>query len=520
MAIVYANSAGNWTDDTIWYSEGQPYGQIPQKGDTVYPNGFVVTLNISIIDIGNGTLRNDECPYTNITGGYFSPSSASNRFIANLVGGSTHLIAKSNIDGQVVIGNVTTSELGNYGIFRDEGTSYNCAYNITGDVILNNGYIFSTHVYRNPSTCYIVGDVTINGSGRGANTGSVSTTTIIGNITKVGAASGGFSGNNTERGFIIEGNIIGGESAIISSGYVRFDGNITGGNGYVFASMSSVTISDGSILNLQYYLTNSGNIILGGTTTTNYDFTSGSPTTFDISGTINTTAKLSSNTITTINNNGTINTSAPLATNITTLNLNGTINTSNDTIADYPIGTTNIQQGSHITYTQQQPLGWGELNAPSDFEFEYNGSGVSTGAYIIVNKNLLSQSYPQESYVLAGETYGYNSEFTGTMTQPQEAVVLKNVVYDGGNKTGTLDTSNLNVPQDLTDQLDDIETRLAVLNSRLSQADIIQALETYTAVKVSDLASISIDKQDIEDALDEYHAVTEEYVAACLGEDI
>ena len=71
MAIVYANSAGNWTDDTIWYSEGQPYGQIPQKGDTVYPNGFVVTLNISTIDIGNGTLRNDECPYTNINGGYF-----------------------------------------------------------------------------------------------------------------------------------------------------------------------------------------------------------------------------------------------------------------------------------------------------------------------------------------------------------------------------------------------------------------------------------------------------------------
>ena len=288
----------------------------------------------------------------------------------------------------------------------------------------------------------------------------------------------------------------------------------------MFASMSSVTISNDSILNLQYYLTNSGNIILGGTTTTNYDFTSGSPTTFDISGTINTTAKLSSNTITTLNNNGTINTSAPLATNLTTLNLNGTINTSNDTIADFPITTTNIQEGSHITYTQQQPLGWGELNAPADFEFEYNGSGVSTGAYIIVNKNEFQHSYPPENYVVSGTTYGDSSQFTGTMTQPDESVVLKDYVYASGTKTGTLDTSSLDVPEDLITQFNNITNKLGALQTRLSIADIIEALNQYTAVKVSDLASISIDKQDVKDAMNEYHAVTEEYVAACLGENI
>lgn len=81
MAVVWAKSNGNWTDTTLWafWNEAtqqiEDYGQVPQEGDTVYCNSYIVTFpnNSPIsISIGNGTLTNKTNPYTNLTGGYFS----------------------------------------------------------------------------------------------------------------------------------------------------------------------------------------------------------------------------------------------------------------------------------------------------------------------------------------------------------------------------------------------------------------------------------------------------------------
>ena len=63
------------------------------------------------------------------------------------------------------------------------------------------------------------------------------------------------------------------------------------------------------------------------------------------------------------------------------------------------------------------------------------------------------------------------------MEQPDESVVLKDYVYASGTKTGTLDTSSLDVPSDLTQQFEDIYTKLNELKSRLS---IENSLRWYT----------------------------------------
>lgn len=446
MAIVYANASGEWfTNIEIWYSEGQPYEQVPQDGDYIYMNGYNVTFN-SNINLPNSTISNCTCPYTGIGGGYLDQHDTTQRIIiANLELGS---------------------KLHSYNAYN---SGKNKNWNITGNVtIIGGGY---TAIVANDNWSSGTGSVTVNGNIIGDSSNSTlcqtQTCTINGDVTNCRLGDLSYSTNNT-RTATVNGNIYNS-----NLGTTFITGNTT----------TNVNLSGYcDFSNSQYIISNCMNC--------------------NINGTLDAPSNYISTTIQTLNLNGTLNCNYPVLT------------------SSYPIGTTNISQGSRITYSQECPLGWGELNAPADFEFEYNGSGVSTGAYMIVNKNLLSQSYPQPSYVVSGTTYGDSNQFTGTMTQPDESVVLKDYVYASGTKTGTLDTSSLDVPEDLYTQFNNITTKLSALQTRLSIADIIEALNQYTAVKVSDLASISIDKQDIKDALDEYHAVTEEYVAACLGENI
>lgn len=443
MAIKWAVASGNWSATTTWNN-----GTLPADGDIVYLNGFVVNCGSGAGTFNLSQLRNDANIELGIAeGGCVQiPSDNTNSKTFNTdcyTGNNANGLFYNNNNtaiGPVINGNIDCTG----GLFakingNDVGISIN------GNITIGDYNLLWFSAENGGRGTTINGDINIAGVGRiiQGNCCFYGASSFIFNVSindSIGSSAplfGSFSSNSSAKQLIINGNNIFNSSLVSTYPRVSLSGNNT------FSSS-------------QYGITSSGPIdltISGECSFSNY-----------------------------------------IAESVKTLNINGTLNCNYSQLCSVGVGTTNIQEGSHITYTQQCPLGWGELNAPADFEFEYAGSGVSTGAYIIVNKNEFQHSYPQPSYVVSGTTYGDSSQFTGTMTQPLESVVLKDYVYDSGTKTGTLDTSNLNVPSDLTQQFDDIYTKLGALQSRLSIADIIQALT-------------------------QYHAVTEEYIAAVLGEN-
>ncbi len=95
---------------------------------------------------------------------------------------------------------------------------------------------------------------------------------------------------------------------------------------------------------------------------------------------------------------------------------------------------------------------------PDDFEWLYIGSLPNPNPYIIINPNTIADTYPTEDKVLAPTQYGAQMELVGTYTPdyPPESVVLKDVTYDNGNYTGTLETSNIS--QQLISRLENCAT--------------------------------------------------------------
>lgn len=152
--------------------------------------------------------------------------------------------------------------------------------------------------------------------------------------------------------------------------------------------------------------------------------------------------------------------------NITAINLTGELNCGYPTLAQYPIGQTNVAEGSRITYTSKCPMCWGELNAPSDFNFEC--VGTETGTHRIINKTLLNDTYPQEGEVEHGVIYGYAGEKEGAFDQPQENVVMAGYQYDFGQKTGTL---AIEIPQEVTEQLEDIDANMLAVKNAVSNSE-------------------------------------------------
>lgn len=228
---VWAKKSGNYDDVTdeghIWmyYDYDEPVEEnrikeykdaannriIPQPGDTVYTNGYVVnfaaasTNTISLIGTRDGercvgTFRNDENPYTGLTGGYFVGGSYNgNKVISgNCVSGNDSArlfyIYGSNTTNYSITLTADTIEIGNN-------------YLIQGNAASSGGrrslYVTSQSIVFNGNGClagnfYLFTIVSINSpvirlSGTGgllrATSASASTTTITGNITSDDDAS-------------------------------------------------------------------------------------------------------------------------------------------------------------------------------------------------------------------------------------------------------------------------------------------------------------------------------------------
>lgn len=228
---VWAKMSGTYDDVTdeghIWmyYDYDEPIEEnrikeykdannnriIPQPGDTVYTNGYVVkfaaastnTISLSGIVDGvsvRGTFRNDENPYTGLTGGYFLGGSYNgNQTISgNCVSGNDSVrlfyIYGSNTTSYSITLTANTIEIGN---------DYLIQSNLSSNGGRRNLYVTSQSIVFNGNGClagnfHLFGVVSINspiirlhGSGGllHATQASTSTTTITGNITSDDDAS-------------------------------------------------------------------------------------------------------------------------------------------------------------------------------------------------------------------------------------------------------------------------------------------------------------------------------------------
>lgn len=228
---VWAKQAGNYDDVTdeghIWmyYDYDEPVEEnrikeykdaannriIPQPGDTVYTNGYVVsfaaasTNTISLIGIRDGercvgTFRNDVNPYTGLTGGYFAggPYNGNKTISGNCVSGNDNVrlfyIYGSNPTIYKITLTADTIEIGNNYLIQSNASSNSGRRSL---------YVTAQSIVFNGNGClagnfYLFGVVSINSpiirlSGSGgllhATSASGSTTTITGNITSDDDAS-------------------------------------------------------------------------------------------------------------------------------------------------------------------------------------------------------------------------------------------------------------------------------------------------------------------------------------------
>ena len=174
MAEVWAKSNGNWTDTTLWAfwnettQQIEDYGQIPQVDDVVYCNGHTITLDSTLLDIGNGIIRNDINPHTSLSGGAINnPLNYNNVIItANFHCEVTTLFTKGTSAGgrNVTINGNIYSNIAN-GYFSYWG-SYETRLSINGNVILDNGYL--------ATRAGTSGNITINGNVTLNNTSAIS----------------------------------------------------------------------------------------------------------------------------------------------------------------------------------------------------------------------------------------------------------------------------------------------------------------------------------------------------------
>jgi hypothetical protein len=215
MAVRYAVASGNWSSTSIWNG-----GTLPQAGDDVHANGFLVNVdqNINVAKISTETN-----PITSISGGQFN-SRPNTILICNITSGPSVCLYCNNNNGRNlrITGNVTatnavaismdgvahlTQLIGNvYGgltptAFGISLTGYlgDQSNNIIGNLISSVGAAYSSATVNNDS---IIGNIYASPSAVGIqNNGGFS---IIGNLFN----SGGYMAIRTQRAFINNNNQI------------------------------------------------------------------------------------------------------------------------------------------------------------------------------------------------------------------------------------------------------------------------------------------------------------------------
>jgi len=383
--IVWANNTGTWGTTTLWdyWDENtqsiQPYGQVPQVGDYVYANGYIITIPTGTTSIGNGTFSNGDNPYTGRNGGSFRWTAA--------------------------------------------GT-----YNISGNV---EGYGYSTTL------------------GVPSNQSNTAPLTLQGNIYSFatnGTCAVGSSGSGTTH--IINGNLYGAYCLIgYWQPFFKINGNIV--NNTANPSIIGYEAGGGNPNNID--------ITVNGDCHDNFIRADGQSSvqfrTVNITGTYRLTQNSNpfNKTLVTLSVKDFYNSGINIS--CTTANVSGLLKNSNNIMLT---GTTinfrelrdendNLLSYGHIEYESNANLTgirFTNMNIFNADTFTWKDvTNPRTNPFIIITDWDLNNQiqYPPENRVVAGTPYAYNEKVgTFEVDYPQESVVLKDVTYDSGNKTGKL----------------------------------------------------------------------------------
>lgn len=382
MAVVWANSSGTWDTVSIWYTYDTdtqsvvPYGKVPQSGDTVYLNGY--SFDTSSINVGDGTIRNDENPYTHISGGYvgYTRQGGVMNIVGNLIN-DAHTLVNIQANTQTTLNITGDVHSGNVPIISKNGSNTpRLIVTINGNTETNGNYMFNV-----PSTT--MNSVTIIGTSHHFRYAILQA--LVGSITIVGD-------------IILDGQITTANATTISvTGSIIANAIVTGGNYDSFTIAGDVTCYD--VIN------------------------TGSITDIVITGKLNAqNNNVFGNKVITARINGDIVLAGKQLCNVDNLIINAAKVEYRDVEGCCCLSCSNIQI----------------INANVVFRELANSETIT---HIISNYDIDNiQQYPQESYVLNGIQYAFG-EKVGTLSPdfPQEAEVLKDVTYDNGNMVGTLE---------------------------------------------------------------------------------
>ena len=264
MANRYAVATGDWSNPAIW--DG---GTLPQAGDVVRPNGFVVTINQNINV--NELTNNASAPA--VAGGSFKLNSAGITIIANLLavrasvnlinvsygGGTSTIIAdiggvgngfaheEVSVTGQaggklVIVGNLTGHGTGFSDPFNSavalEGNGNGFQLDVTG-IITGNGNNYGSGI--GVSTGY---QVTVDGIVIGSSLG------FAGLVLSPGIALVGTSSTVTVNSYCVNGGI---QPAIYGAGaannlILKGEIDCTGAANTIFTNTGTVVTLDGATI--------------------------------------------------------------------------------------------------------------------------------------------------------------------------------------------------------------------------------------------------------------------------------
>jgi hypothetical protein len=411
MATARAIANGNWSATSTWNG-----GVLPGNGDTVYANGFNVTINQDIL-----------------IGGANNPTVNAGSFVSGqwyevlFVGTTswTGIGAASNTAGTIFLASGVGAGTGNARALATLTTASNTAAGATGgggSFAMSSPFAITTDLRAGTTTCLSVTGATaltldglrvVGGSAAGAHGCNYAgtTTCTLGNGTFTGGSNGtAIALNNASSGTV---NV---------SASCTFTGGITGSafnnasSGTVNVSASCTFTAGGSGTAIALNNASSGTVNVSASCT----FTAGSA---------GSSSHCFQNTST-----GSVNVSAPCTfmagNSVTCFALNSSLT-----------GTVIISQGTFTASAFSSAMGVGntaaDVRLSGDFLDHWSGWKAVSGAKWRLGT---APTLGQTRYALAGTTDSYFTMFGsdfGTFGNPIAADVRTGVSYGGGNLTGT-----------------------------------------------------------------------------------
>lgn len=401
MATRRAVANGNWSATATWNG-----GVVPGNGDTVYANGFNVTLNVDVL-----------------IGGANNPTVSAGSFVAGqwyeiaFVGTTswTGIGAASNTAGTIFLATGVGSGTGTAKAIATITTAANTAAGAGA------GGSFSMSATL-PMTCDLRAGTTTCLNVTGSTSIILSENRVIGGSV-AGANAINYSGNATisfNNGCILNGGsapalVLNSGNAVINSGVINGGTQSSGitniSNGSISINNSSISGGGSNGIAISNN-TNSGSIVVSGST-----LIGGANGATAISNTLTGSVSISNSTIT-----GSNNTTGPAITNAST----GTLSvTSSDMIASAFVSAI---IGGNISAI---------VNLSGNFYDHWQGIPA---VYVAKWKLGIAPTLGQHRFALAGTTDSYYTMFGsdyGSFGNPIAANVRTGIVYGGGNLTGT-----------------------------------------------------------------------------------